>query len=119
MKLYKNNNGDIYAYSDEDLVNLEAQGLDPFTELGLMAFSYTLEELEAKRIERDKQIQLNYANTLLNKSIKLESGVYQRRMSANEVSEFEAWQDELLAFINGNSETMPQTPEFINTLLGA
>lgn len=72
---------------------------------------------EQERIERDKRIQLNHAQALLNQSIKLESGVYKRRMSTNEVSEFEAWQDELLAFIDGDSETMPQTPEFINTLL--
>jgi len=72
---------------------------------------------EQERIERDKQIQINHANTLLNQSIKLESGVYQRRMSTDEKTEFRIWQDELLAFIDGNSETMPQIPEFIQVLL--
>jgi hypothetical protein len=74
---------------------------------------YTPAELAAEA----NQQQLNHANALLNQSIKLDSGVYQRRMSTDEKSEFEAWQDDLLAFIDGDSETLPMTPEFIQALL--
>ena len=80
---------------------------------------YTPAELVARQAQEAKQQQLNNANALFNQSIKLESGVYQRRMSADEKAEFEAWQDAILDFIDGNSETFPVQPEFINTLLGA
>lgn len=80
---------------------------------------YTPAELVARQIQEAKQQQLNNASALFNQSIKLESGAYQRRMSADEKNEFEAWQDAILDFIDGNSETFPVQPEFINTLLGA
>ena len=72
---------------------------------------------EQERIERDKQLLVSQANALLDQSIKLESSVYQRKMSTDQISEFEAWQDDLLEFIDGNSEIMPITPEFIQVLL--
>ena len=80
---------------------------------------YTPEELAARQAQEAKQQQLNSALALFNQSIKLESGAYQRRMSAEEKNEFEAWQDALLDFIDGNSDTFPIQPVFINTLLGA
>ena len=79
----------------------------------------TPEELAAKQAAEAKQREIGKAQALLNQSIKLESGAYQRRMSTEEKIEFEAWQDALLDFIDGNSETFPVQPEFINTLLGA
>lgn len=142
MHLFKNQNGDIYAYSDEDFINLARQKYplrkisdeeieNDFTneelhtkgrsiitdDYGYTPFSYTPEELAAQQEQEVKQQQLNHAQALLNQSIKLESGVYQRRMSTDEKSEFEAWQDDLLAFIDGDSETLPQTPGFIQELL--
>ena len=144
MYLFKNQNGDIYAYSDEDFINLARQKYplrvisdneieNNFTveelntkgrsiitdDYGYTPFSYTSEELTAKQAAEAKQVKMSQVIALLNQSIKLESGVYQRRMSTDEISEFEAWQDDLLAFIDGNSETLPLTPEFINTLLRA
>ena len=80
---------------------------------------YTPEELEAKQALEAKQREMSQAKTLLNQSIKLESGVYQRRMSETEQMEFIRWQDALLEFINGEREEIPPTPEFINILLGA
>ena len=80
---------------------------------------YTPEELLAKEQENLKQQQAAESHSLLSRSIQLESGAYQRRMSTEEKIEFEAWQDALLDFIDGNSETLPLQPEFINTLLGA
>lgn len=69
--------------------------------------------------ERAKQQRLTQAKSLLNQSIKLESGVYQRRMSETEQIEFIQWQDALLEFINDERTEIPPTPEFINTFLGA
>lgn len=117
MKLYKNNEGAIYAYSNEDLENLAKQGINPIEKLSLTPFSYTPEELSAMQAAVAKQRELSEARALLEQSKSLESGVYQRKMSTDQISEFEAWQDSLLAFIDGNSETLPLTPEFINTLL--
>lgn len=67
--------------------------------------------------DRNKQQQLAQANDLLNKSIKLESGVYQRRMTTEEQAEFIMWQDSLVGFIDGLDTKMPLTPKFIGVLL--
>lgn len=67
--------------------------------------------------ERARQRQIAQANNLLNQSIKLESGVYQRRMTVEEQAEFIMWQDSLVEFIDGLRAGMPPTPTFIEVLL--
>lgn len=67
--------------------------------------------------ERARQQQLAQANNLLNQSIKLGSGVYQRRMSEEQKQDFKDWQDALLEFINGERQDMPEQPIFIQELL--
>lgn len=68
-------------------------------------------------LERDKQRQLALARQQLDQSIKLESGVYQRRMSEEQKQDFKDWQDALLEFINGERQDMPEQPIFIQGLL--
>lgn len=147
MHLFKNTDGIIYAYSDEDLINLAKQKypysevadeksgeitkFDDFTteelltkgheividDYGYAPFSYTDEEIGAQEQERLKQQQIAEAHSLLSRSIKLESGVYQRIMSAEQQAEFVLWQDLLLEFIKNERQDLPPTPEFINQLL--
>ena len=128
MHLFKNTDGTIYAYSDEDFINIATQKY-PYSEVtdeksgkitkfndftteelltkghgiiiddyGYTPFSYTDEEIAAQEQERLKQQQTAEAHSLLSRSIKLESGVYQRRMSAEQQAEFVLWQDLLLEF---------------------
>lgn len=68
-------------------------------------------------LERDKQRQLALAKQQLDQSIKLESGVYQRKMSEEQQYEFIMYQDALLEFINGERPDMPTQPNFITELL--
>lgn len=68
-------------------------------------------------LERDKQRQLAIAKQQLDQSIKLESGVYQRKMSEEQQYEFIMYQDALLEFINGERQDMPEQPNFITELL--
>ena len=68
-------------------------------------------------LERDKQRQLAIAKQQLDQSIRLESGVYQRRMSEEQKQDFKDWQDELLKFINGERQDMPEQPNFLTELL--
>lgn len=72
----------------------------------------TAEEL----IEKNKQRQLAVAQSQLEQSIKLESGVYQRKMTSAQKAEFEAWQDDLFRFINNESPSMPEQPNFIKEI---
>ena len=73
----------------------------------------TTEELT----ERNKQRQLTIAQSQLDKSIRLESGVYQRKMTATQKNDFVAWQDDLFKFINDENVSMPEQPNFIKELL--
>jgi len=68
-------------------------------------------------LERDKQRQLALAKQQLDQSIKLESGVYQRKMSEEQQYEFIMYQDALLEFINGERQDMPEQPNFLTELL--
>lgn len=72
---------------------------------------------EQERIERDRQCQLALARHQLDQSIKLESSVYQRRMSEEQQYEFIMYQDALLEFINGERQDMPEQPIFVQELL--
>ena len=63
-----------------------------------------------------KQREMSQAQALLDQSIKLESGVYQRRMSTDEKTEFRIWQDNLYGFIKGGVSVIPSTPNFVKLL---
>lgn len=75
--------------------------------------------LENKQTDEYQQLQelKNKARSLLDKSMILESGVYQRKMNDEQQSEFVMWQDVLAEFIHGERQEMPPTPDFINQLL--
>jgi hypothetical protein len=68
MNLYKDKDGNIFGYSDEDLDNLKQQGIDPIKSNNLTPFSYTSKELAAQKLEQDKQLLMGQAQQLLNNS---------------------------------------------------
>lgn len=114
--IYTNNTIEIINdYSNSELWE-KGRGII-IDDYGYTPFSYTDEEIAAQEQERLKQQQIAEAHSLLSRSIKLESGVYQRRMSAEQQAEFVLWQDLLLEFIKNERQDLPPTPEFINQLL--
>lgn len=73
---------------------------------------------EEDLLVRDRQLKISQATTLLNQSIKLESRAYQRNWATDQITEFEAWQDELYDIVHNNSNAAtPETPSFIQEIL--
>lgn len=70
-----------------------------------------------EQLQQYKKIEFYQAKVLLDKSIKLESGAYQRKMSTEEQNEFVMWQDALFEFIQSERDLSPPIPEFINQFL--
>jgi len=117
MKLYKNSNGAIYAYSDEDLENLAKQGINPIEKLSLTYFEYIPNELAEKQAIEAETFLKSKANAMLCKTDRFEHDVYQSKMKDGESNEFDAWRIELLDVALGESSTMPTTPEFMQKFL--
>lgn len=124
MKYYFLHNGEVIttigATPDDTLPN---EAIECTEEQKNNYFDYKIvDNLIVKKttielLERDKQRQLAIARQQLDQSIKLESGVYQRRMSEEQQYEFIMYQDALLEFINGERQDMPEQPNFITELL--
>lgn len=107
MKLYKNSNGAIYAYSDEDLENLAKQGINPIEKLSLTYFEYTPEEIEAKQIERDKQLLISQAKALLRSSdYRLIPDEY-AELTTEQQTELVAYRAQLRLVARGESAELP------------
>jgi hypothetical protein len=68
MNYFKHPNGDIYAYSDQDLINLKDQGKDPISELQLTPYNLpeiSPEELEQQAAEHQRVQLIAQAKQLL------------------------------------------------------
>lgn len=93
MNLYKDKDGNIFGYSDEDLDNLKNQGIDPIKSNNLTPFSCTSEELASQKLEQDKQTLIGQAQQLLNASDyratvdKMESYTSEKQLAVKEYRE--------------------------------
>lgn len=108
MHLYKNKAGEIFAYSDEDLANLKASGINPIKRDKLKPVTYTQEELAEQQALQNKKILAAEARALLlDNEFRWTNKIKWERYDDKTRAAITKYYDDLVAVINGESETIP------------